>query len=184
MGRPSNRDLRRAEIVAAFARVLATHGYAGATIAAVAEEAGVAPGLLHHHFANKEEILEALMNELVRGFRERIRHYEIDGDPLVAYADAALRLDDRADVVAARCWAGLFAEAIRNPRLFRSVRRLLDTEIASIEERSGHRLTSQEAGAILAYVVGAIVLGAFAPQKTAGFAAPGLRRLIAAMRAG
>jgi hypothetical protein len=36
-------------------------------------------------------------------------------------------------------------------------------------------------GVILAFIIGALVLGAFAPSKTAGFAAPGLRRLIASM---
>lgn len=182
MGRPSNRLERRSEILTAFARVLASHGYAGATIAAIASEAGVAPGLVHHHFDSKDELLDALMDQLVTGFRARMRAYEGDGDRLVAYADGALRLDERADVVAARCWAGLFAEALRSPRLFQKMRRLVDSEIASIEARSDHRLSSHEAGAILAYVVGALVLGAFAPQKTAGFAAPGLRRLIAAMR--
>src|SRR5262249_8644759 len=50
MGRPSNRAKRREEIVRAFAKVLANHGYAGATIAAVAAEAEIAPGLVHHHF--------------------------------------------------------------------------------------------------------------------------------------
>ena len=44
MGRPSNRAERRAQILAAFATVLADHGYAGATITAVANEAGLTPG--------------------------------------------------------------------------------------------------------------------------------------------
>jgi TetR/AcrR family transcriptional regulator, transcriptional repressor of bet genes len=73
MGRPSNRDARRAQIVAAFARVLAAHGYAGATVAAIAAEAGVAPGLVHHHFENKDELLGALLRTLVAAFRERVR---------------------------------------------------------------------------------------------------------------
>lgn len=181
MGRLSKRDERRAEILTGFAKVLARHGYAGATIIAVATETGVAPGLVHHYFESKDAMLEALLDQLVRGFRRRVAD-EPDTDRLLAYANGALRLDERADVVAARCWASLFAESLRDPRLLAKMRRLIDTEIGAIEERSGHRLDTHEASAVLAYIIGAIVLGAFAPRKTAGFAAPGLVRLIETFR--
>lgn len=182
MGRPSNRAERREQILNAFARVLADHGYAGATISAVAAEAEVAPGLIHHHFENKEELLAALLQDLVLRFRRRIHDHAFEGDAVLAYADAALALDERADITAARCWVGLFSEAIRNPALFAQFRRLIDTEIASIEHRSNHSLSSQQAGAILAFILGSLVLGAFAPRKTAGFAAPALHELVRAMR--
>jgi TetR/AcrR family transcriptional repressor of bet genes len=181
MGRPSNRTERRAQILRAFATVLADHGYAGATITAVATEAGMAPGLMHHHFNSKQEMLEALLGNLVAGFRARVHTYEDREDPLLAYADGALKLDERADVTAARCWVGVFAEAIRSPSLFRQVRRLIDTEIGTIRHRSGGHLSDHDAGAVLAFIIGALVLGAFAPQKTAGFAAPGLRTLVGAL---
>jgi TetR/AcrR family transcriptional repressor of bet genes len=181
MGRPSNREQRRGEILNAFARVLASHGYAGATIAAVAVEAGVAPGLVHHHFESKEDMLLSLLKSLVERFRGRVAGYPSD-DPLLAYIDGALKLDERADVAAARCWVGLFSEALRNPVLFKQVRRLLDTEIAAIEQRSRYQLGPHEAGAVLAFIIGALVLGAFAPQKTAGFAAPALRKFVAVLR--
>jgi TetR/AcrR family transcriptional repressor of bet genes len=185
MGRPSNRQERRRQILEAFARVLSNHGYAGATIAAVAREAGVAPGLVHHHFENKAELLSGLLQTLVSRFRERARRYRAaEPDPLLAYIDGALKLDDQADLLAARCWVGVFAEAVRNPGLFTQVRRLVDSEIAVIQQRAGRRFSAQEAGCLLAFIVGSLVLGAFAPRKTAGFAAPGLRRLVAAMRAG
>lgn len=181
MGRPSNRSERRAQILRAFATVLADHGYAGATVVAVATEAGVAPGLMHHHFKNKQEMLEALLRHLVAGFRARVHAYEEREDRLLAYADGALKLDARADVTAARCWVGLFAEAVRNPGLFRQVRGLIDAEIGTIRHRSGGRLSDRDAGAVLAFIIGALVVGAFAPKKTAGFAAPGLRKLIGAL---
>lgn len=38
-----------------------------------------------------------------------------------------------------------------------------------------------DAGAVLAFVVGALVLGAFAPRKTAGFASPASRVILAAL---
>ena len=182
MGRPSNREQRRREILAAFARVLADHGYAGATIAAVAAEAGLAPGLVHHHFESKAELVSGLLQDLVSRFRERVRRYETDEDRLLAYVDGALALDEQADHIAAKCWVGVFAEAVRDPVLFAQMRRLIDTEIGGIQERSRGRFTADDAGSVLAFVIGALVLGAFAPRKTAGFAAPGLRKMIAAMR--
>lgn len=175
------RKERRAHIVGAFAQVVAEHGYAGATIAAVAARAGVAPGLVHHHFADKDDLLETLLASLVSRFRERIEAQK-QRDPLMAYIDAALALDERADVTAARCWVGVFAEAVRSPSLFKQVRRLIDAEIASIDRRSDHRLSTHGASAVLAFVVGSLVVGAFAPAKTAGFAAPELKRFVRAER--
>ncbi len=170
-------------MVAAFALVLAEHGYAGATIAAIASKAGVAPGLVHHHFEDKEELLSALLQDLLARFRERLKHYE-QQDRLLAYVDGALKLDQRADIVAARCWVGLFSEALRSPSLFKQVRRLIDSEVSAIRARSNQQLSEQEASAVLAFIIGSLVVGAFAPQKAAGFAAPGLTRLIAALRGG
>ena len=184
MGRPSKRAERRAEILVAFARVLADHGYAGATIAAVAAEADIAPGLIHHHFSNKEDLLSTLLKDLISRFRDRMGNAgEEEKDPLLAYVDAALKLNERSDLVAARCWVGMFAEAIRNPLLFSQVRRLIDTEILTIQTLSEHKLNSKQAGGVLAFIIGSLVLGAFAPKKTKGFAAPNLRQLICAMRA-
>lgn len=183
MGRPSNREQRRSEILTAFAKVLADHGFAGATIAAIAAEAGVAPGLIHHHFDSKDELLRGLLRELMARFRTRVRLYESESEPLLAYVDGALKLDESADLMAAKCWVGLLAEAVREPALFAQVRQLIDSEIASIEARSRGRLSGADASSVLAYVLGSLVLGAFAPRKTAGFAAPGMRKLVASLLA-
>lgn len=178
MGRPSVRAERREEIVEAFARVLSEHGYAGATIVAVAEAAGIAPGLVHHHFVNKGDLLASLLETLMSRFRRRTHLFEASADPLEAYAAAAVRLDATADTIAARCWVGVFAEAVRDPALFARARRLVDTEIDSIRRRSSDRLSVASAGAVLAFIVGALVVGAFAPRKTAGFAGPALEVLV------
>lgn len=169
------------EITQAFARVLAERGYAGATVVAVAAEAGVAPGLVHHHFSSKEDLIESLLSDLLARLRERTRKREGSLGALEAWITAALALEGDADTVAARCWVGIFAEAVREPKLFERVRRLVDTEIAAIQRRSGETLDDHEAGGVLAFVIGALVLGAFAPRKTAGFAAPTALRLAHAL---
>ena len=84
---------------------------------AVAEEAGVAPGLLHHYFKNKREMLFELLNTLVMDFRsnlhERSSEYGID---LNTYIDTALKLDERSDTAAAKCWVGILAEGLKDKR--------------------------------------------------------------------
>ena len=167
MGRPSKRAERRKEILEAFARVLANHGYAGATIAAIAEEASVAPGLIHHHFKGKDELLTCLLDQLVGDFRERTRAEEGEGLP----------------VAGARCWVGLFAEAVRDPALFRKMRRVLDAEVTLIQSRSGGTLSAEQSSGVMAFIVGALVFGAFAPTKTRGFAAPCLHEILGAFTA-
>jgi len=181
MGRRSLREPRRAQLIAAFARVLARQGFAGATIAAIADEADVTPSLVHHYFTNKNELLASLVADLMRRFRRRTRTFESGTDSLDAYVAAALALDATADTVAARCWVGVFAEAVREPALFDQVRRLLDSELQAICRRSKGALTEQASGAVLAFIVGSLVFGAFAPRKTAGFAAPSSRILVDAL---
>jgi TetR/AcrR family transcriptional repressor of bet genes len=181
MARPSLRAKRREEITAAFSRVLAQRGYAGATIVAVAEEAGIAPGLIHHHFASKADLLASLLDELVGRFRRRTAEKERPGDALVAYVRAALDLEQDADPVTARCWVGVLAEAVRDPGLGDRVRRLVGTEIEVISRRSRGRLSTRDASAVLALVLGSLVLGAFAPGNAAGFAGPAARALVRAL---
>jgi TetR/AcrR family transcriptional repressor of bet genes len=147
MGRPSKRDERRIDIVRALSEVLARHGLGGATIVRVAHEAGVSPGLLHHHFEDKD----------------------------------AMGLVSRAQVKEARGWSALFAEAARMPALASRVRAFVDTELVSLRVRAG--LSEHDAAAVLAFVTAALVLGAFAPKRAAGFAAPGLRALLSGLSA-
>ena len=47
---------------------------------------------------------------------------------------------------------------------------------------AGDQLDAHQSGAVLAFIIGALFLGTFAPKKTAGSAAPQLRQLVEAMR--
>lgn len=180
MGRKSLKEKRRAEIVRGFSRVLASHGYAGATVQAVALEAGLSPGLLHHYFSSKEEMLHELFSHLVKGFRDRLlKDPSVSG--LEGYLRAALEVGEGSDPQAAKCWVGLFAEAMRDPPLMAKIRRYLEAEIAFLCEASGRKLDIKECSGVLAYVLGCLVFGAFAPKKTEGFAFEGARKLVKAM---
>jgi AcrR family transcriptional regulator len=62
-GRRSRSVRTRERIVAAAIEVFARRGLHGARVADIAEEAGIAYGLVYHHFRNKEEILAAIFQE-------------------------------------------------------------------------------------------------------------------------
>jgi AcrR family transcriptional regulator len=62
-GRRSRSVRTRERIVAAATHVFARRGLHGARVADIAEEAGIAYGLVYHHFRNKEEILAAIFQE-------------------------------------------------------------------------------------------------------------------------
>lgn len=172
MGRKCVKNQRRADITKAFARVLAQHGYVGATIIAVAEEANLSPGLLHHHFKDKREMLVELLNTLIVDFRTNVAVRNSGKSPsLEAYINAALKLDDRSNAVAAKCWVSILAEGLRDRGLMDKIKHYLDTEIQSIQRLSLGELNVEKSSALLSFILGALVFGAFAPRKASGFAA-------------
>ena len=54
---------KRTQILEAAVKVFARKGYHAARVGDIAEEAGVAHGLLYHYFASKESVLEAVFRE-------------------------------------------------------------------------------------------------------------------------
>jgi TetR/AcrR family fatty acid metabolism transcriptional regulator len=65
--------VKRKQILDAAIRVFAEHGYHGARVGDIAEDAGVAHGLLYHYFASKDDVLRTIFvenwGELLRRFR-------------------------------------------------------------------------------------------------------------------
>lgn len=54
---------RRTQIIAAATEVVAEFGYAKASLARIAQHAGISKGVVTYHFRNKEEILNHLVND-------------------------------------------------------------------------------------------------------------------------
>jgi TetR/AcrR family transcriptional regulator, fatty acid metabolism regulator protein len=72
-GEPASREVeRRREILRAAIEVFAKKGYHGCRIADVAQEAGVAYGLVYHYFKNKEELLGSVFELAWSGFVSRV----------------------------------------------------------------------------------------------------------------
>src|SRR5580765_3348464 len=74
---------RRRELVEAAVRVFARKGFHGSRVGDIAEEAGVAHGLLYHSFRSKEQVLQTI-------FRDAWQRLTIETDRIEA-SEIALR---------------------------------------------------------------------------------------------
>jgi TetR/AcrR family transcriptional regulator, fatty acid metabolism regulator protein len=75
-GRSIAQEERRRAILAAAVRVFARNGYHGARVGDIAEEAGVAHGLLYHYFSSKEEVLQTVFRDNWRDLLETLHRVE------------------------------------------------------------------------------------------------------------
>jgi AcrR family transcriptional regulator len=79
---------KRGEIIAAAIRVLARDGLAEATTRKIATEAGVNQAMLGYYFGSKDELLLAVLQEMMRLTSEVARSaLPADSDPRVALRD-------------------------------------------------------------------------------------------------
>jgi TetR/AcrR family transcriptional repressor of bet genes len=193
MGRPSNTEQRRAEIVDGLLQVMAERGYQRATVPEIARAAGLSPGLLHYHFDHKQQILVALVKRLVLGLERRARsRLAAAGDAprerLVAYVDAFVALGADADPRAVSAWALIGAEAVRDEEVRALYAQAVKSFLATLERlcREALRAEGRSAGgvkriaaAILSAIEGAFRISAGAPRALPrGFASPTLRQMV------
>jgi TetR/AcrR family transcriptional regulator, fatty acid metabolism regulator protein len=86
---------KRKRILDAAIRVFAEHGYHGARVGDIAEDAGVAHGLLYHYFSSKDEVLRTIFvenwGELIGRFRTVAASEEPADEKLEGIAKILLR---------------------------------------------------------------------------------------------
>src|SRR5260221_3876287 len=73
---------RRRDLLDAAIRVFARKGFHAARVGDIAEEAGVAHGLLYHYFRSKEDVLETIFRETWTRLVEQTLRIEQSGAPL------------------------------------------------------------------------------------------------------
>ena len=61
--------IRRKQLVDAAIGAIHEHGFGNATVARIARRAGLSPGIVHHYFADKEELLFETMRSLLSELR-------------------------------------------------------------------------------------------------------------------
>lgn len=117
MARPSNKEQRRKDIAGAFLKVMAKKGYSGATVRAVAKEAGVSSGLIHHHFEDKQDILLVAVDGIVESGRQRFEEMNDSNMDcrlkIKAFIDSRLSLGNGENIDAVKAWVLIGSEAVR-----------------------------------------------------------------------
>ena len=147
MARQPNTELRRAEIVAAMLPVMARHGYERATIQAIAGEAGLAPGLIHYHFKNKQEILVSLVESIAEfaqaRFAQVLGQASAPAERLEAYLQARLGLGEGAAPDMVSAWVMIGVEAVRQAEVRQVYQRLVGAELEALTDLVGACLAEQ-----------------------------------------
>ncbi len=191
MPRPSNTQLRRRQIVEALLAVMAERGYDGASVQAIARRAGLAPGLVHYHFTNKQEILLEAVRELTRVAERRFeglaRRAKTPCERLRAFIDSRLATGKGASPAAVASWVVVGAEAVRQPEVKAAHEEAIRTQLAILEallrDHAGGGLSEHEARHLAAIVLAAIE-GAYQLSVSArgvmptGYAAKALVELV------
>ncbi|MGN9780414.1 TetR/AcrR family transcriptional regulator [Nonomuraea sp. ZG12] len=70
-GRSFIEEARRAQIIAAAIEVIAEHGFTHASLARIAQHAGISKGVISYHFAGKNELMEEVVT---RVYSEIVEH--------------------------------------------------------------------------------------------------------------
>lgn len=161
-GRPLVDDKRRILLDAAL-REFAERGYHGTAVPEVAAAAGVGTGTLYRYFANKE----ALVNELYRDAKQRLRAALLDGMPELGFDQP-----EAAERWFHELWRRLGAFARTEPDAFRFLE--MQDHVAYLDAQSrqaelavlaplwiaGKRLRDRSAGATVDVLI-ALLWGAF-----------------------
>ena len=152
-------DAQRAAVVEAAATLLAEQGYAGCSIAAVADRAGMAAGTVYNHVAGKAELIAEVFRSIAGREVEVVRRAAATGtalDRLTAvvetFAGRALKSPRRAYVLLVEPVDPLIdALRLEFRRAFR------DVIAAAIDDGvAGGELPPQHAALVAAALVGAI----------------------------
>ena len=153
--------IRRRQLIDAAIASIHEYGLADATVARIARKAGVSPGIVHHYFANKEELLFATMRAMLeilrrealkrlkraRGPRERI-----DAVIGASFADSQFSPDVMVS------WLALYGSARQSERLSRILelyhRRLRTNLLIALRELVPERRARDLAEGIAAMIDG------------------------------
>jgi TetR/AcrR family transcriptional repressor of bet genes len=167
MGRKPNTELRRQQIADALLAELSTVGFERASIKSIAERAGLAPGLVHYHFKNKEEILLVLLDELIGQAERRYAELAASADSPVhtlrAFITARVGMGTGSDSKQVRAWVSIIGEAIGQKTVRRRVGKWLEAshaELSKLFAQAGVAMPEEHAAMLLAMILGSFSMHA------------------------
>lgn len=112
--------IRRKQLVEAAIATIHAHGFANATVARIAAQAGISAGMVHHYFKDKDELLFATMRHLLAELRaDAVARLSRAADPrerIRAIIDACFG-DTQFDEQVFSAWLALYGNARHSPRL-------------------------------------------------------------------
>ena len=112
--------IRRKQLVEAAISAIHQYGFANATVARIAKRAGVSSGIVHHYFADKDELLFATMRSLLAELRRdtvaRQRGARTPRQRVNAVIDASFG-DAQFDEEVFSAWLALYGNARQSERL-------------------------------------------------------------------
>jgi AcrR family transcriptional regulator len=73
-------EIRQTEILKAAEELFKNRGYVNTTVEAIIQEAGIAKGTFYYYFKSKEDILDALVHEMVNQLCEEYRKIAADSE--------------------------------------------------------------------------------------------------------
>lgn len=127
-------EQRRAEILEATRDVVLRLGFGGTRVKDVADELGVSHGLIHYHFASKDELLAETLRFAAGDELRRLERTVAVGKPALDRFDRLLRdyLPGRGDVSWV-LWIDAWGEALRSPTLKQISQELDEAWVALLE---------------------------------------------------
>ena len=84
VGKGQIRQFNEARILAAAERVFAGAGFGGATMAAIAEAAGLPKANLHYYFGSKQELYRTVLAQILKDWLEPTHGITLKADPKTA----------------------------------------------------------------------------------------------------
>jgi AcrR family transcriptional regulator len=128
-------EQRRAEILEATRAVVLEQGFGGTRIKDVADHLGVSSGLIHYHFAGKDDLLAETLRFAADTDIERFQKSVAAGANAIAKLDRVIReyMPGRRDL-SWQLWIDAWGEALRNPTL-RKISEELDQAWVTVLEQ-------------------------------------------------
>lgn len=194
MGRPSNTKQRKQEIVHALLKVMSEQGYEKASIQAIAEQAGLTPGLIHYHFKSKHDILIALVKWIASTAENRLHTLQSENktswQKLEDFINTRLAKGQGELPEMVKAWVLIAGESIRHPDVKAIYQDLIKQQLKLLRELiadawQGKSSSSNEiielSAIIMAAIEGAYLLSATADGvMPSGYAAEGLIGIVKA----
>ncbi len=148
----------RAKILEAAFAVTSREGYENVSIKDIAEEAGVAQGLVHYYFKSKQQLVLAVLFEVCK----KMDVYTAEGTAgaMAAFANFKTLLRTRAD--AHTLYIQLIGVGLHDKEIGAGIRENIRTERGKVEELARQVLAEREAdprpaGAIAGAVWGGVI---------------------------